>query len=733
VERPPQIEPRHLEKLAVVYVRQSTPEQVRDNLGSTDVQRRLADRAREWGWPDSRIQIIDDDLGVSGSHAGLRQGFSRMLDLMHQGEVAIVFVNDSSRLSRNPSDAEAFLLKATAKEVLLEVNGQLFSPGDANLIELFGLRLQNLLAWWEQANRTRLFRAAKLAKAARGFAVTAPPDGIVTSVRGKWVKDPDPQIRESFQRVFDLYPQLGSARKVRKYLNAHGLPLPRRTRGQLLWETATDLRIIRILRNPAYTDAYVYSRTKLMHDSSGKHRRVVLPRSNWHMVRNHHEGYVTWEQWEQIQDALDRNRRANRPPIRGGAALLQGLLWCGSCDRRFKAVYDRRVQGKSLPAYLCGRLEGNNLVRCFRVPAERVDSVIVPAILDALVPPRPDDLLSLIRTQQDELASIRRTRDAHLRRAEAEVADARQRYLAVNPQHDLVKADLEARLQQAIGHLDQLRRDHATSSTTLPRSLRDTDCDELIDLSKQLHRLWDAPTTSNEERKRLMHVVLSRVVIRNVSPEWIDLDIVWVGGFREDRRVIRLEGIGTMIETLRKAGHTDTQIADSLRAGGVLGRDGGRVTRNVVSYRVTRLGLQHRGTWAKGLLRIRELVLQNLAPRQILLELTTNGPRHYRDRWTLRCVTDSIRHLRIGHPLHGVPPLPPGPRPLGETPNSTIELMVRRRQQGLSWRAIAEELNAAGLRPAQAAKFTDRLCAELVCNARARGQLPILTSPEATR
>src|SRR6266852_4145773 len=180
--RPPQIEPRHFEKLAVIYVRQSTPAQVRDNLGSTDVQRRLADRAREWGWPDSRIDIIDDDLGVSGSHAGLRQGFSRMLDLMDRGEVAIVFVNDASRLSRNPSDAEAFLLRATAKEVLLEVNGQLFSPGDANLLELFGLRLQNLLAWWEQANRTRLFRAAKLAKAARGFAVTRPPDGLVAAV-----------------------------------------------------------------------------------------------------------------------------------------------------------------------------------------------------------------------------------------------------------------------------------------------------------------------------------------------------------------------------------------------------------------------------------------------------------------------------------------------------------------------------------------------------------------------
>jgi DNA invertase Pin-like site-specific DNA recombinase len=721
--RPLQIEPRHLEKLAVVYVRQSTPEQVRDNLGSTDVQRRLADRAREWGWPNSRIDIIDDDLGVSGSHAGFRQGFSRMLDLMDRGEVAIVFVNDSSRLSRNPSDAEAFLLRATAKEVLLEVNGQLYSPGDANLLELFGLRLQNLLAWWEQANRTRLFRAAKLAKAARGFAVTRPPDGFVTSVRGKWVKDPDPQIRESFQRVFDLYPRLGSARKVRKYLNAGGLPLPRRRRGQMLWEPATDLRIIRILRNPAYTDAYVYSRTKWSQANFGKKTRVLLPRSEWLMVRNHHEGYLTWEQWEQIQDALHRNRRTNRPPIRGGAALLQGLLWCASCDRRLKAVYDRRAQGKSLPSYLCTRLEGNELVRCFWVPAERVDTVVVPAILDGLAPPRLDDLRSIIQIQQDEHDSIRRTRDAHLRRVEAEVADARQRYLAVNPKHELVKADLETLLQRAIRQLDHLRREHGMSSTAQVRSLRDTEWDELVNLSKQLHRLWDAPTTSNQERKRLLHTVLSRVVIRNVSQEWIDLDLAWVGGFKETHRVIRPKGIGAVVQELRQAGHTDTQIADRLHVRGVTGRAGGRVARNVITYRVKRLGLQHRITWASGLRRIRELVLEKLSAQQILLELTTNGPRHYRGRWTLSSVYEAIRRLRVGHPLHGVPPLPPGPRPLRKTPPETVELMLRRREDGHSWRAIADELNASGLRLAKALKFTDRGCAALASSWRVRHRL----------
>ena len=144
MERPSQIQPQHLMKFALVYIRQSSMQQVRDSSGSADVQRQLAERARQWGWPDSRIHVIDGDLGVSGSHSSQRQAFHQMLDLMDRGEVSIVFVNAASRLSRTPRDAEQFLRIATARGVLLDINRKLFSPGDAEVIELFHLRLQNL-------------------------------------------------------------------------------------------------------------------------------------------------------------------------------------------------------------------------------------------------------------------------------------------------------------------------------------------------------------------------------------------------------------------------------------------------------------------------------------------------------------------------------------------------------------------------------------------------------------
>jgi DNA invertase Pin-like site-specific DNA recombinase len=722
VDRPSQITSQHLQKLALVYIRQSSPEQVRDNSGSTDVQRRLADRPVRWGWAQSRVHIIDGDLGASGSHAGRRKGFRQMLDLMDRGEVAIVFVSDASRLSRNPSDAEDFLRIATYRGVLLEVNGTLFAPGDANLPQLFNLRLQNLLAWWDQANRTRDFKEAKYAKAARGFAITSPPDGFVISVRGSWVQHPDPQVRESIRRPFDLYLNLGSGKKVARYMNQHGFLLPRRTRGDIIWERVTTLRIIRILRNPLYTDAYLYNRSKWRHDSINDTTQYDV--SACTVFRNHHEPYVSWEQWKRIQQTLDRNRRANRPPVLGGAALLQGLLWCGRCGRRLKSVYDRRVQGHSLPSYLCSKMQGDDLLRCIWVPAERLDNVVVPTVLTSLVAPSIEDLRAVIQAQHDEEESIQRNWHAQIRRAEAEVAERRRRYLAVDPRHDLVKIDLEGRLQETIAHFDQLKRQQAALLPVTTPKFRDSDWDDLVVLSNQLHSLWHASSTGNEDRKRLLHTVLSRVTIREVSPEWIDLDIDWVGGLKESRRVIRSKGIGVVVGELRQAGHTDIQIADALHARGVTARAGGRVSQNVISKRVQCLGLQHRVTWQAGLCRIRELVLEGHSTQQIRRELEVNGPRHYRGAWTLRLVQDAIRRLRQGRVVHGVPSLPADLGPLHETPQPALALMLRRRAEGCSWRAIAKELNASGQRPARADKFTERLCALVFSTRRLKGTLP---------
>ena len=231
-DRPPEIRPAHLSKLALIYLRQSTMEHVRSNVGSTEDQRGLARLPKDWGWPESHIMLIDDDLGLSGTCSQNRNGFQRLLNLIDRDEVSIVLVRDVSRISRDPLDAERFITKAVRAGILIFANGRLYDTSTLDLAELFGLRMQNVLAWWENGMRARNFRHARLAKiTTKRLAVSRPPIGFVESVKGLWVKDPQPEVADTIRRVFELALELRSINKIRDYMWQHNLPFPCRRRG----------------------------------------------------------------------------------------------------------------------------------------------------------------------------------------------------------------------------------------------------------------------------------------------------------------------------------------------------------------------------------------------------------------------------------------------------------------------------------------------------------------------
>jgi len=191
----------HLTKLALVYIRQSTLFQVRMNTGSTEDQRGLTDIPKRLGWPEGSIQLIDEDLGVSAKSAGTRSGFRSLLTLMSKGQVGLVVVQNESRVSRHPLDGEQFLDAARRFDVLIFTDGHLFAPHSADLMKLFGVRIKNLLSWYENEDRAQRFRAASHAKARRGFAVRLPQNGYVIATKGKWIKDPDAALREAVDRL----------------------------------------------------------------------------------------------------------------------------------------------------------------------------------------------------------------------------------------------------------------------------------------------------------------------------------------------------------------------------------------------------------------------------------------------------------------------------------------------------------------------------------------------------
>jgi DNA invertase Pin-like site-specific DNA recombinase len=537
---PRQVRPEHLAKLAVIYIRQSTMEQVRDNSGSTADQRALADRARAWGWPECRVRVIDADLGVSGTSAGQRPGFHEMLDLIERDQVGVVLVRDISRISRDPLDTARFLKVATRAGILLEANGRLVDTTTENLFELFGLHLEGLWWWMDNLNRVRNFRAAKAAKARQGYAVTRAPIGYVRAVRGKWIKDPDVKVQEAVRRVFDLYLQRGSLGKVMGYLREHRLLFPRRVVGEVVWEPLGRSQLANILKNPNYVGDYVFQRVKTAPVADrGRIRTHARPESEWIVTPGHHESYVTREEWDRIQAMSAAQRPAVRPAVGKGDALLQGLLRCGRCERWIHTRYWSRQRGARVPSYVCRPLDRwGKAKHSTSVRAQSVDDAVVEEVLAALAPPTIKEAVAVIRQATAEEASIQRAHARQLQHAEDDAARARRQWEIVDEGHRLVKADLESKYEEALARLQRLRREARCPDATEAR-VTDADANELVRLSANVRELWNADTTTNEDRKRVLRIVLSEVIVRAISRDALDVELVWIAGLRSPLRIPR--------------------------------------------------------------------------------------------------------------------------------------------------------------------------------------------------
>jgi DNA invertase Pin-like site-specific DNA recombinase len=700
---PREIKATHRAKLAVIYARQSSPQQVKVNTGSTEDQRALSQLPVRWGWPPSRIRVIDDDLGLSGTTADRRSGFQDMLDLIDQGQVGLVLVRDVARWSRDPFVSELFLTKAIRAGVLIYANGRVFDSATEDLAELFGLRIQALLAWFENRSRARMMGAAKAAKIRQGFAVAQPPLGYVRISRGKWAKDPDPEVRASVQRIFDLALESQSIGKIIRYMKEHRLRLPRRLRGELVWERPARSSVANILSNPNYTPHYSYRRRRQVPKPTGGGSRAQLrPEAEWLVFRDHHEGYISTDRWQLIQESLKSRRPQVRPPLGKGAAWLQGLVWCPQCERWMWTSYHRRRGAVRLASYLCRRIDrwgqpAHHLV----VTAEIIDTMVATHVLASLEVVDRDAAMGVIEQAQAEHRGIRASHQRLLQRAEAEVQTARQRYLEVGPEYPLVKADLAAAYEDAIRRRDTIQMEITSAGPVedIPFTLQDGT--HLSELTRQIKALWTAPTTTTEDRKQLLRLVLQRVIVMTSTPDDVEVEVVWATGFRERLQVRRRTELDARVRALQQAGKEPGTIADELTAAGVPSATGKPVSREIVKRSLTRVGLNEKAVRHRILARIRELLEQNDRP-QILQVLDTEFPLPH-SQWNADRLSRAIRRLQQG--VRGIDPLPAG---LVEKPDMAVvmALVHQWRKEGKAWRVIADDLNARGFRPVRAKKFS---------------------------
>src|SRR5262245_47417611 len=327
------ITPQHLTRKAVIYIRQSTPHQVVSHQESLRLQYALGERARQLGWPNEAIDIIDEDLGLTAASAAHRTGFNTLVAQVTLEQVGLILSTDVTRLSRNCSDWYPLLDICGFKQCLIGDRDGIYDPGTANGRLLLGLKGQ-ISELELHTIRSRLM-AGLLNKVDRGELPLPLPVGLTRDERGIVVKDPNMEVQQRLELVFSTFLQVRSASKTAKALNDQELSIPRRDRfGEVSWKRPTISAVLLILRNPAYAGAFVYGRRQsVKKDLAHRLLQRPLPISDWKKrINDKYPAYVSWETYEKIQRMLDDNRAEyTRDRTRGipreGAALLQGLVY----------------------------------------------------------------------------------------------------------------------------------------------------------------------------------------------------------------------------------------------------------------------------------------------------------------------------------------------------------------------------------------------------------------------
>jgi DNA invertase Pin-like site-specific DNA recombinase len=594
----PKIQPHHRERLAYVYIRQSTPQQVVEHRESQDLQYQLAQRARDLGWPEAQIVVVDDDLGKSAISATDRPGFQSLVAAVGLGRVGLILVTDVSRLARNCSDWFQLLDLASIYASLISDASGIYDPRDYNDRLLLGLKGTFSKAQW-YAMRAQL-QAARLNKARRAELALRLPIGYHRGADGQVSFTPDRQVQSVIHLVFDQFERLASARAVLAYFNQHGLQLPRRIpdgpdRGQITWVKASYQAIYQILKNPAYAGAYVYGRHRYVRLPGEPQRPVSrpVPMGEWIVLKQEaFPGYITWEQYVRNQARLRENaaglpwsEAAVRGAPRAGAALLSGLVFCARCGRPLRARY------RDKPAYICeAEHQQYDTPRCQRFAAGHIDQAVTGLFLQALQPLHLEAALAAVEQAEARQRQLAEQWQQRLERARYEAELAQRRYRRVDPDHRLVAAELERDWEAKLQHFQHLQQEWSQVQSQTLAPLSETDRQQLRQLAQDVPALWHAPTTTPQDRKRLLRCLIRDISLDSFSqPGFSRIAVRWHTGAITSLSVPRPKPgrhtSATLIERIRSLARTqpDDQIALTLNQEGRLTFTGQPWTRQRVS------------------------------------------------------------------------------------------------------------------------------------------------------
>lgn len=520
---PSKVRAEHLNREALVYVRQSTMAQVRFNQESTQRQYALQERALLLGWPEEHIHVIDGDLGISGSGRTKRPGFTQLVTSVSLGEVGAVFGLEISRLARSSADLMKLLELCGLFGTLVIDEDGIYDMSDFNDRLLIGLK--GTMGEAELHFLHARMIGGKENAASKGELRFPLPVGYIYDHDGKTIMDPDEEVQHAVSTLFRIFRSSGSAYGVVRYFAENNISFPKRAYGgawdgKITWGTLTHSRVLTVLHNPSYTGAYVYGRYRdnktIDADGHFEHHSVRLPhKEDWKaFLPGHHSAYISWDDFEKNQQMLASNQTNSERcgPARQGAALLPGVLICGKCGRRMTVRYTGTNGIR--PLYECiGRWEHGNKATCSCVPADALDRAVSEKILSIM---KPSELeISLKVMHNIDAANIMSDKQwlLTIERAQYEADRAERQFMLADPENRLVVRSLETNWNQKLKELETAKQDYTTYSSKkvwIPSKREEQD---IIDLARRIPEIWNAPSSTPKEKKRIIRILIEDITV----------------------------------------------------------------------------------------------------------------------------------------------------------------------------------------------------------------------------
>lgn len=551
IEQYAKITADHLARMAYVYVRQSSPRQVQEHLESGRRQYELVEWALERGWPRGAIVVIDEDQGKSSATAKTRPGFARLLAAVAGAEAGIVIALEVTRLARNSPDWHHLIYLCRFTGTLIADEHTLYDPAISSDRMVLGIRGQ--MGELELESSIERMVSARWHKAERGELITIPPPGYELDEAGELVMTSDEAVSHAIGTVFEKFDELGSARQVLLWWQRQGLKYPVRRvelrSHPVVWLAPSYGMVLRTLHNPIYAGAYVFGKSETVRGLGGEDAQTIqvrrVKRAEWPvLIRDHHEAYISFEQFLDHQARMQKNtlmrsteQGESRGPAREGPALLQGLAVCAHCGRKMHINYGGH-RSHRVYQYRCSRARSQRGgADCQVVGGKRIDQTVVAVFLEATQPCAQEAARQANEEARRQGEALRVYWAHQIEKAQYEAQRAERQYMAVEPENRVVARALERRWNEHLEALERLQR-KAEQALQAPTLLSDEELQKIRLLGADLYAVWEAPTTTNRDRKRLLRCLIEEVQLRTEQCHH-GVRIVWKGGAVTEREVVR--------------------------------------------------------------------------------------------------------------------------------------------------------------------------------------------------